>query len=51
MGAVRLNIEILRRVMNNLMDLGGLMRQFSCDSPSFLISRIYINYVDSRGSC
>lgn len=48
MGAARLNIEILRKVMENLMDLGGLMLHFSCDSPSFLISRIYINYVDSR---
>lgn len=48
MGAVRLNTEILKRVMENLMDLGGLMLHFSCDSPSFLISRIYINYVDSR---
>lgn len=48
MGAARLNIEILERVMENLMDLGGLMLHFSCDSPSFLIFRIYINYVDSR---
>lgn len=48
MGAVRLNIEILKRVMENLMDLGSLMLHFSCDSPSFLISHIYINYVDSR---
>lgn len=45
---MRLNIEILKRVMENLMDLGGLMFHFSCDSPLFLISRIYINYVDSR---
>lgn len=36
MGEARLNIEILKRVMENLMDLGGLMLHFSRDSPRFL---------------